>query len=118
MPKLNKIKPTLSKTKTNDNWSKDRWYNKQEWRRLRNYKKNIAPICENCERKNIITPMDCVDHIKPIRLWPELKLSMDNLQSLCNHCHLIKTRKERDATSKEHWYNIFENNNREGGYDL
>lgn len=36
-----------------------------------------------------------VDHIKPKRLFPELKLSMDNLIVVCPNCHQMKTNTER-----------------------
>lgn len=35
-----------------------------------------------------------VDHIKPVRDHPELAFDLDNLQSLCGHCHGAKTRLE------------------------
>jgi 5-methylcytosine-specific restriction endonuclease McrA len=35
-----------------------------------------------------------VDHIKSVRLSPELAWSLDNLQSLCRSCHTAKTRLE------------------------
>ena len=35
-----------------------------------------------------------VDHIKPIRDFPELAYSLENLQTLCARCHGVKTRHE------------------------
>jgi 5-methylcytosine-specific restriction endonuclease McrA len=35
-----------------------------------------------------------VDHIKPISKYPELKLSFDNLQILCEDCNLGKSNKD------------------------
>lgn len=35
-----------------------------------------------------------VDHIKPVRGWPELAFDLDNLQTLCRQCHSRKTRIE------------------------
>ena len=35
-----------------------------------------------------------VDHIKPERTHPELRWSLENLQSLCRRCHSAKTAKE------------------------
>ncbi len=35
-----------------------------------------------------------VDHIKPVRDWPELSYSLGNLQTLCGSCHARKTRIE------------------------
>lgn len=36
-----------------------------------------------------------VDHIKPKRLYPELKLDMSNLLTVCPNCHQFKTNFER-----------------------
>jgi hypothetical protein len=36
-----------------------------------------------------------VDHIKPKKLFPDLKLSMDNLIVVCPNCHQMKTNTER-----------------------
>ena len=35
-----------------------------------------------------------VDHIKPKSIYPELKLEITNLQTLCPNCHARKTIKE------------------------
>lgn len=35
-----------------------------------------------------------VDHIKPVRGWPELAFDLDNTQTLCRVCHSRKTRIE------------------------
>ncbi|WP_035355585.1 HNH endonuclease signature motif containing protein [Edaphobacter aggregans] len=32
-----------------------------------------------------------VDHVEPIRMAPERRLDMINLQSLCRACHRVKT---------------------------
>lgn len=62
-----------------------------EWRVLSEWKRNVDPICERCERM----PADCVDHIIPIAIRPELRLARRNLQSLCNPCHAEKTSEDR-----------------------
>ncbi len=35
-----------------------------------------------------------VDHIKPVRMHPELAFELTNLQALCSACHSRKTRLE------------------------
>ncbi|MGG3452046.1 HNH endonuclease signature motif containing protein [Domibacillus aminovorans] len=44
-----------------------------------------------------MTPMDVVDHIIPIKIDWSLRLSLDNLQSLCQSCHNIKGTKDRQV---------------------
>jgi 5-methylcytosine-specific restriction protein A len=112
VPTLNRIKKTLIKPKDNDNWSKDKFYNKQTWRKLRNHHIRTNPICSSCHYNNAIVSAYCVDHIKPRRLWPELSLSQSNLNSLCNDCHLKKSRLERDCKDKAHWYNVMSQHER------
>lgn len=36
-----------------------------------------------------------VDHIKPKKLFPDLRLDMDNLLTVCPNCHQFKTNLER-----------------------
>lgn len=75
--------------------SQDGFYTSKEWIALRDYKRLLNPICERCEKMNVITPMEVVDHITPVEVSEELKLSLDNLQSLCRSCHTIKTREDQ-----------------------
>ena len=69
------------------------FYNSRVWRRTRLYYIQNNPLCEECERNNIVEAATCVDHILPIRLNGS-KLSLENLQSLCTHCHAVKSGKE------------------------
>ena len=63
------------------------------WRKLRKHHLSQHPTCAMCERMGRITVAVMVDHINPIaeggEMWDE-----NNLQSLCAHCHKIKTNKE------------------------
>lgn len=70
----------------------DSFYDSREWRELR-YKaiKEYGRKCSACfatDRKIH------VDHIKPISKYPELKLTFDNLQILCEDCNLGKSNKD------------------------
>lgn len=51
-------------------------------------------LCLECLKSDRPTPARDVDHIIPISESPELRLELDNLQSLCKKHHDIKTRKE------------------------
>jgi 5-methylcytosine-specific restriction protein A len=52
-------------------------------------------LCLHCLAKGIATPAKDVDHIRSISQAPELRLDIDNLQSLCRTCHAKKTTSER-----------------------
>lgn len=45
------------------------------------------PICAECERHDIIVPMDVVDHKIPVTIRPDLRLDTKNRWSLCHLCH-------------------------------
>lgn len=62
-------------------------------------------ICQEClrqyEQGKIIRPKraEMVHHIKPRKLYPELELTLSNLESLCNTCHerMTPERRERNG---------------------
>jgi 5-methylcytosine-specific restriction endonuclease McrA len=63
---------------------------------LRLLKLSEKPLCETCNKPAVL-----VDHIKPITLDnTELFFDYNNLQSLCDSCHRIKTRKDNSRFSK------------------
>ena len=57
------------------------------WHRVRNFKADLSPLCEVCLLKNIERPLAVVHHIKSVEIYPELRLVLDNLQSLCTAHH-------------------------------
>ncbi|MEK4873138.1 HNH endonuclease [Niallia sp. FSL W8-1348] len=44
-------------------------------------------LCVHHLKRKQIVPADMVHHIKELRDYPELALTLDNLVSLCNACH-------------------------------
>ncbi len=64
------------------------------WHKARKRYLAANPICVECEKENIITPANTVDHIIPHRGDKELFWDEDNWQSLCATHHSIKTAKE------------------------
>lgn len=96
MPKLNSSRPRawIKKRKRvaaiTDN---SNFYNSRQWRRLRQYVMQMNPLCKYCKEKGIIKAGECIDHIIPIRFGGD-KLSISNLQTLCNSCHAVKSGKE------------------------
>ena len=74
----------------------DKFFKSREWRQLRyDALKLHGRKCQCCGA----TP-DCtilhVDHIKPRSKYPELQLSIDNLQVLCEDCNIGKSNLHED----------------------
>ena len=57
------------------------------WQKVRKIKIMRNPTCEQCDKQGVDKIATIVHHIMPIDTHPELRLSMDNLMSLCNECH-------------------------------
>lgn len=64
------------------------FYASWEWKKAR-YEtlKKYGAVCMLCGSRERIV----VDHIKPRRFYPELELSLDNLQVLCDDCNKGKS---------------------------
>jgi len=67
------------------------FYKSWEWRAVRQLKLAQKPLCEECLKKDILTPATDVDHIQDLVDAPWLCLIMDNMRSLCKSCHSKKT---------------------------
>lgn len=52
-------------------------------------------LCQCCLKEKEITYAEMVDHIIPIKIDWSLRLTLSNLQSLCNACHAIKTAEDK-----------------------
>lgn len=68
---------------------KDRgWYGKGSWKRARMQALNRDHwLCQECLRQGRVRTAKEVHHLKPLELYPELGLELDNLESLCRECH-------------------------------
>jgi 5-methylcytosine-specific restriction enzyme A len=64
------------------------FYMSKEWKALRE-KALIRDNneCQLCKAKGKYRKADCVHHMKEVKIHPELALTLDNLQCLCNKCH-------------------------------
>ncbi len=60
-----------------------------------NLKGNRDPLCERCLKKGIVKERDLSHHIKRVATHPELRLVLDNLESLCVACHDWEHKGER-----------------------
>lgn len=66
----------------------------------------MNPLCEECQKRGVVMPTQCVHHVTEIEsartdaeAW-DLATSMNNLQSLCFECHR-KVHAEKRSHSKE-----------------
>lgn len=66
----------------------DAFLQSYEWRRVRMLAiKKYGAQCQCCGASPKTGAVINVDHIKPRKLFPELSLSLDNLQVLCHECN-------------------------------
>lgn len=77
------------------NRSGDPFYSSAAWKRVRDQRRRLNPLCQLCEENGIVTPMWAVDHIKPRCDYPELELDIENTRSLCESCHNRHTARTR-----------------------
>lgn len=78
------------------------FYNTKKWKdkRLKVLRRDKY-ICIECKRYGKITEATTVHHIYPYELYPELKLNLNNLISLCEKCHNeMHNRKNHGITNK------------------
>lgn len=83
-----------------DRYQRDRqaatFYKSKEWEMARQQALiRDHGLCQDCLQNKHITPADVVDHIKPLRLFWQLRVMLSNLRSLCNRCHAIKTAEDK-----------------------
>lgn len=80
-----------SRHKRSDQWrgsASSRGYD-GAWHKVRNVKVSMDPLCELCKREGKVTPVDEVHHIRPVADYPELRLVLENLVSLCKSHHRL-----------------------------
>ena len=75
----------------------------KRWQRLRQMKLNKSPMCEDPMRihKDRYVLAKQVDHIIPLQNDASLAFHWDNIQSLCTHCHGVKTAIERRTEGRD-----------------
>lgn len=93
------IKPAIKQRQTEQRGrteaSRAGFYQTTAWKLLRDKRINENPLCQECEKKGRINAAKLVDHIKPVEDYPQLALSYENTQSLCEFCHNVKTRRDK-----------------------
>lgn len=83
-----------------------RFYNSKAWNKTR----TLALIrdyylCQMCLRNKLIVVYDVVHHIKSLKDYPELALTLENLISLCHACH---NKVESEGGIRDRGINIIE----------
>ena len=58
-----------------------------DWQAVRKMFATRHPLCKVCVKQGRDKALDVVHHIKSIEERPDLRLDMDNLQSLCTEHH-------------------------------
>ena len=76
------------------------FYKSPSWRKLRAVALKMNPLCVHCKATGLVNMADMVDHITPISEGGD-RLSLSNLQPLCNYHHGVKTGKERAAKAAQ-----------------
>lgn len=74
-------------------------YNSRRWRSWALANKKQNPLCVECLKEGIATPVEATDHTKPVRDGGAM-YDPNNVQSLCKRHHLIKTNQETRARKK------------------
>lgn len=64
------------------------FYNSGYWQEARaDAIKRDNNECQKCKARGKYGPAECVHHIKHLRKFPQLALTLSNLITLCNSCH-------------------------------
>ena len=86
-----KVKRTNGKFKPMSRAEKKKFYESREWLDIRyQVLKRDNFMCQVCGATKLDGKLH-VDHIKPLSLYPKLKLDKNNLQVLCEKCNLGKS---------------------------
>lgn len=79
------------------------FYNSPAWRKCRQAYMKAHPLCERCLKRGDVVPAKIIHHktyITPDNINdPDITLSWDNLQALCQDCHNIVHGEKRETLS-------------------
>ena len=75
-------------------------YSTYRWKKLRKAKATLNPMCEHCASRGVYKLVEEVDHIIEIEDGGEM-WDINNLQSLCKPCHIVKTNKASAERARE-----------------
>lgn len=88
---------------TNRGTTTERGYG-ADWVKVRSIKLSQNPLCEcnRCKEMGRILVADTVHHVEPVETHPELRLDIQNLESMSHRCHEVEERRAID-TEYEEW---------------
>jgi 5-methylcytosine-specific restriction protein A len=68
------------------------------WKKLRDAFLSVNPLCqcERCRAMGRLKPAGIVHHIKPVEVYPGLRLEWNNLRAMDSHCHEVEHGRARD----------------------
>lgn len=72
----------------------------RKWLKLREAFLGANPLCKRCEVMGFAIAAEEVHHMQPIVERPGLRLSWENLMSVCKPCHLAIEGERRGAGAK------------------
>lgn len=70
-------------------------YHTARWTKLSRAFRAEHPLCAECNRRGIIRPATCVDHIIPWPICADRFFDRTNLQALCDECNHEKGQKDK-----------------------
>lgn len=79
------------------------FYFSAEWKELAKIARDAQHNeCQRCKEKGYYSPCEFVHHIKYVKEYPELALSIENLECLCRNCHEEEHKKNK-YMNEERW---------------
>lgn len=80
------------------------FYTSAEWKKLAaTARVEQHNECQRCKKKGYYSPCDIVHHKKYVKDYPQLALSIDNLECLCHNCHEEEHKKKKSFVNEEKW---------------
>jgi 5-methylcytosine-specific restriction enzyme A len=79
-------------------YQSDPFYKTAAWKAVRDQRRELNRLCQECEQQGRVTAMWAVDHILPRSTHPELELELENTRSLCESHHNARTQRDRHAS--------------------
>ena len=70
-------------------------YHTSRWTKLSRAFRAEHPLCAECNRRGIIKPATCVDHIEPWPICADRFYDLKNLQALCDECNHEKGQRDK-----------------------
>jgi hypothetical protein len=77
-------------------------YDKGSWKKLRQAKLSMQPMCQACLIRGVVSPASQVDHLFAWSAIGEMAFYRNVFQCLCHGCHSDKTQLERDGVYRHY----------------